>query len=434
MKITILLYSAIALSNTATAEDTLEEAVTAALEYDSRVDEAWYGYQAALESRSDALSYRLPKINGVGSFAWLDTKDLNSSGSLQRDGRRSWIGLEVTQPLFSFGRNDARTDMSLAEIGAALENVRGVRQNVVMETVTAWYDLYKARATLAALDEHEKDLKTLLDATIAQQEQSLVTSTEVALVNSRWQQAVARREQASADLTRATNALWKLTGREDFSPEGSIDPTPPGNMPMSLDEAVASSESMNPSTGRARMEYEEARARTRLVAGERYGEMSLKGSWNNGRISGTATGERQVGVQFSMPLYDGGRSNSKLRRAKREREQARSRFEHQQREAEQAVRQAWSSLRAARNVKDNWEKALSAEEKSLAGIQARVDEQLDPLLVLLEARDEMIGVRLEAIRAESAWGIARYQMLASTGTLLNSFDLVLAGSDQTSSP
>ena len=407
----------------------LDDAVVAAWATDARIQEAKYGYQAALESRSDALSYRLPQISGRGNLGYLDSKNLNSFGTLQRDGRQSSVGVEVNQSLYSFGRNGARKDIAHAEIEAARYNVDLVINNVIMETVTAYFDVHRAKEVYTAHSRHVGDLSSLLEATEAQHAQDLLTTNDVALVRSRHQQAIARRESAHASLEQAYNVLIRLTMIPSIDTVHDHNSTKVLTEIPDLSQALLIGDSRHQLIKKAEMDLERAKANAKLKMTENHPDVGLRASWNTGNIGGTPSGDRRVGLQFSMPLFDGGRSLSAWRRSKKEVSQAKARLNVLRRDTEQSIRQNWSYMASSRRVEENWQAALDAERATLRGIERAVEERVESVIYLLEARDEMISVHIEAINAKAEADIAHYKVLFETGIIMDQFGIKALTSD-----
>ena len=124
---------------------------------------------------------------------------------------------------------------------------------------------------------------------------------------------------------------------------------------------------------------------------------------------------------MKMPLYDGGMQSSKVRRAKHDLSRARHAMDSAQRYTEQNTRSAFINLNSAKNVALSWASALKAEEISLNGIEREVEANLEGLPYLLEAKDKMMMVRIQAINTAKTARLAEFELLISTGEILPAF-------------
>lgn len=401
-------------------ELSLNDAVIASLATDERIAAARSNLRSAEEGRVGARSFYKPRVNAVGSLGYNDVDQFNSAGSLQRDGRKMYGGIEVQQDIFTFGRNRANVRKSEAQINIAQFELTATQHEVILDTVSAFLSTRASEATVTSYNDHVATLLELLKSTEAKFKLSLVTATELALVTSRHQQAIAQHSMATAELQTRRDQLLRLIHR-DFTSLGNPLTGQSLLIPDTVDDAIESALSNSPLYLKAYYEMAVAKANLDVVSAERYPALTATGRWVKGRVGDLPTGDKEIGLSMSMPLYDGGMASSKVRRAKHDLNSARYTKDNTERQTEQNARSAFITLNSARHVSTSWQSALAAEEKSLSGIEKEVEANLEGLPYLLEAKDKMMMVRIQAIDTDTRARLAEYELLAATGHILASF-------------
>ena len=418
--IQFLILCFIAMGNQVTADElALEEAVISALTSNERIAAARSSLRAAEEGRVGARSAYHPRINAVGTYGYNDVDQFNSSGSLQRDGKKMYGGIEVKQDLFTWGRNKANVTKSEAQINIAQYELTATQHEIALETVSAFLGTQAATATVAAYNKHVTTLRQLLKGSKSKFALSLISATELALVTSRHQQALAQLSMAQAELAKKRDDLSRLTHLA-FTSIGKHDTMQLG-LPNTVEYAISAAFANSPKYLKAAQEMAAAKANLDAISAERYPSLSATGRWVKGRVGDLPTGDKEVGLSMSMPLYDGGMTSSKVRRAKHDLNRARHSKESMGRRTEQDVRSAFITLNSSRFVSKSWAAALAAEEKSLSGIEKEVEASLEGLPYLLEAKDKMMMVRTQAIQTKARAQLAEFELLLSTGEILKHF-------------
>ncbi len=404
----------------AAQELTLHEAVIAALATDERIAAARSNLRGAEEGRAGAKSFYKPRVSAVGSFGYNDVDQFNSAGSLQRDGKKMYGGVEVQHDLWTFGRNKANVSKADAEINIAGHELAGTQHEVALDTINAYLNTRAALEILAAYKAHAANLNSLLVSIEAKFKLSLVSATELALVRSRHQQSLAQLSMAQASYQTFSHDLKRLI-HDDFA---SLSKAPNGldlALPASENLAIELSLANAPQYLKARDEMAIAKANLEIAKADRYPALTAMGRWVKGRVGDLPTGDKEVGLSMKLPLYDGGLKSSKIRRAKHDLGRARHAKDSIERYTEQNARSAFITLTSARNVSMSWASALAAEEKSLYGIEREVEADLQGLPYLLEAKDKMMMVRIQAIETKKSAALAEFELLTTTGIILPAF-------------
>ena len=417
----VLVLSALFCAVPATADElTLKGAVISALATDERISAARSNLNGAEEGRVAARSFYKPRVSAVGTFGYNDVDQFNSSGSLQRDGKKIYGGVEIQQDLWTFGRNKAYVNKADAEINIAEYELTNTQHEVILDTIKAYLDTRSAIETLKAYTDHATNLKHLMRSTTAKHKLSLVTTTELALVASRHQQALAQLSMAQANYETLRLDLVRLI-HEDFTSLENTSRDMDFDLPKSVEDAIEAALSNSPIYLKSRDEMAVAKAELDVASSARYPALTATGRWVKGRVGDLPTGDKEVGLSMKLPLYDGGMQSSKVRRAKYNLGRARHAKDSMERYTEQNARSGFITLNSARHIELSWAAALAAEEKSLNGIEREVEANLEGMPYLLEAKDKMMMVRIQAIETKKKARLAEFELLTITGGILPAF-------------
>lgn len=261
------------------------------------------------------------------------------TGRLTATGHQVVPNLAVEWLLFDFGTRDAALEIAKqASIGSNIA-FHGVHQRVIFEVSEAYFQLSAARAETHIVRERLEDAHTLRRIAEGRLKEGLAIRVEVA-------QARQLEAQAQFDLTLAESREDKtraaLMHAMGLSPTTSIqvadlaDRRLPKEVPMPLDELIGASLAQRPDIQAALTQVRAARSEVDLVAsasrpkiaavaqvGRAIGGFSLHDSRFGERASmNRSLDEAMAGIVFTMPLFDGGRRQTRHAQARMQAEAA----------------------------------------------------------------------------------------------------------------
>jgi outer membrane protein len=206
----------------------------------------------------------------------------------------------------------------------------------------------------------------------------------------------------------ARTLLYQLMGRERPAQETPLARYVAAPAPAwSLDNLKQEAFARHPELRIAEQQSNAGVARETIARGERYPALSLVGGY--GERSGTDWQfyeDWAVGLQFSVPLLDGGVRRARVDEAVLAREQAR-----------QTVEQA--RLEVARQVQDAWDAQTEAESR-LQVTGTSIEEATEALAIEKLKYEQGVGVTTDLLNAESAL------LTAQADRLQAQFDLIVA--------
>lgn len=396
---------------------TLKDVLALTLKNDQRIEAARYSIKMAQEDVKDARSYFRPKLNGVGNISYSEVPVVNFFGSSTQDGMNLYGGLEVQQEVLSFGRYGSMVRQRKAGVQYNLHALEVTESDVLFEAIQAYLDYSRTLHARQIFQGYADDMRELQKRTQAKFDNQLIGRSELLLVNSRLQQALANVSSNDNSIARAFERLSKLIDQRSYHI-----PKEPGSLyeaflPTSLNDAISLALQEDPRIKASIAQVEEKEQAASYAKSNLHPKVTLKAGYTRGNIEGRTTGEAIVGMNISLPIYDGGSGWSRIKRARSDASRARSLLLDERANSEERVTAAWKIYQTILRNEKSWSTALTAEKEAVAEIQKEVDSQVRSLIVLLEAREQLMQAEVNASRAKYSRLLAGYELLIASGKL-----------------
>lgn len=396
-----------------------EEALSTAYQNNPGIKARRAELRAMDENVAQALSFYRPDIQAVGGIgkSRQEIKDggmFSGSGSLTpRDA-----GIKLTQPLFRGFRTQSAVSAAESRVHAARAALRAAEQSLMFETARAYLDLIEAKKIVALTRGNETVLREQLEATNNRFQVGEVTKTDVSQSIARLNGAIAERTRAEGDLSNRMATFVRLTG---LAPGDLAPPKLPPLSTRTLPEALALAEKNNPSILAAHYGREAASADIDTAQGALLPEINLVGSVSRGWDQSLMLRERQddatIMARVTIPLYRTGADYAKTRAAQNTTVQKRMELEEARRQAREQTERAWQSLETVRASLKAFESEKEANELALYGVQEESKVGTRTILDVLNARQELLGAKVNLAKAEHDEAIASLQIRLATGSL-----------------
>ncbi|MEM1106432.1 MAG: TolC family outer membrane protein [Pseudomonadota bacterium] len=393
-------------------EETLALAEVSNPFLDVTVTEAEIAREALEEARAQG------RVNvTVSASAGVESRESDQPFAFQQGERaQASAQLEAALPIYTGGRIAAGVRAAEAGISAADARLEAQRQSIYLQAIDAFLNVTASRATV---DIRENNVGLLLEQVEAAQSRfrvGFITRTDVALAEARLAGARAGLAASEAVLERFEADYAAVTGVEP----GVLGPVPPSPiLPADLDEALAVLLETNPSLLALQ---EDVRAATEAV------EIEESAKRPQLSIVGTATGQQDfeddlsdttVGAfaRGSVPLFQGGIVNSRVRSAKLRREAARFQVQATERDLRAGLATAWFANIAAQRSIEASELQIEAAEIAFEGAQRELSVGTRTTLDVLDSEQDLLDARLTLVEAERDAQLAAYQILQAIGAL-----------------
>lgn len=380
------------------------------------------GFRPQLSFSSQA-SYLQTRTPAAARGGLIDTNGDGIPDSIARginENNSADIGLNFAQPLWTGGRTSSAVSAAEADILSGRETLRRVEAQVMLSVIQAYVDVRRdqdgvriRQLNVGVLQEQLKESKARFDV-------GEITRTDVAQSEARLAAARAQLSSAVAQLGVSRASYAAIVGRNpgELQPEPSLAYL----LPTNPDDAFSVAEKFSPLL-RAQ-EYAEvaSRARVAQARAERMPSLSVRGSFgytgqaqpfDSGLYSRDITGQ----AVFSVPLYTGGQTSSRIRQQIERNNTDRINIETQRRSVLQTVTQAWNQLIASRANIDSTQEAVRAAGIAAEGTRQEQQVGLRTTLDTLNAEEELRNDELSATIAKHDEYLAAATVLSAMGRL-----------------
>jgi outer membrane protein len=373
-----------------------------------------YQLEASEQSVPEAASALLPVLsaNSQVDRTGGDVTYTANPTSTRQYNSVIWT-LQLTVPLLRPGsiqdfreahtaRDQARTRYALAE------------QDLLLRVAQAYFEVVIAEEVVAAADAEVRAMNEQHAVASKSYQKGVVSVTDVDQATSRAELAVSSQLAATADLETKRSELEKIIGplplTLDGLAKGSVTLAP--NLDGSDDWARRASENslkvlgLESAVQIARLEVQKARMQRlpTVDAVASYGRNYSSGNSINPLDYGTNAYVKQAGVQFNLPLLDGGGMHARMAEAMAKERKAQSDLEAARREAAADAREAYQGvLKGVAQVKA-LSAAIEASENAVKGSQAGYR-------LGIRINSDVLDAQRERYSAQRDWAKARYDTL-----------------------
>lgn len=405
---------------TPTRAQSLGELLEAALARDPAVAAAQAQLRTADERVVQARAAIAPTVQVVGSH--MDTRYHEAPTFNLRPFSTRSVTLQITQPLLRTAWLPG-VDSAQAQHAQAQGQHDQARAEAAQRLAEAVFEVLKARDTLR----FARAQRAATLAQLAQARRSFEVGT-VAVTDMRDAEAKADNVAAQiaageAELALRQALLTELAGQPAPQLLGRV--LPAGALPAlgaaQVEDLLAQAQAANPQVRQAEQALAAAEAEVRRVWQGHAPTADLVFNHTLHSETGSATSpfprradSTAVGLQFTIPLYAGGATHSKVREAMAQRDRARADLDTARRNVVIGVRQAGAAALAAIAQARALDTALRSQEVALRANRRGYEVGLRVGTEVLEAQTRLFEVRRDRARASyDAWvQLAKLKALA----------------------
>ncbi|MEQ8559722.1 MAG: TolC family outer membrane protein [Henriciella sp.] len=411
----VLVSGLVAIGGTAEAE-TLQDALTAAWLNNPGLEQERSAAEIAEERITQAKARRKPTVDLFSGYVYQSIDSNRPFAFNTGDFPVASAQLEARLPVYSGGRLSAGIRQAKAGALAADAQLDSAGQTLLLDTVTAYVDILRARQVI---DIRQSSID-LLSGQLTQSQDRFdvgdITRTDVALSEARLEGGRAQLAAAEAQLEGSLAFYGFLTGLE----AGTLAPVPPAPpLPESFEAALAVALNANPDLRAAKHAERAASEGVDVARGALRPEVSIIGQagveeYHTEGFTDTAV---VAGAQARIPLYAGGGNTSALREARLSRNQAFLQISQLQRAIRTNVAQAWYAHLAADRAVAASERQVEAAEIAYEGAQEELSVGVRTTLNVLDQEQQLLEARLSLATAKRDRYVAAHQLLAAMGQL-----------------
>jgi outer membrane protein len=413
-----------------------------ALHNDPVIRQADANRLAARESKPQALSALLPQINGTAGITRDHSSGFQSqifevSGTPtaanpnpppqlvvartadQIDNTVQQWALNLRQNVFSWS-NWMALKAASHEVAQAEANYASAEQQLILRVSQAYFNVLSSIDTLAADQTSLEAIARQLDQANKRFEVGLIAITDVEDAKAARDTAASTVIAAKRTLATAEDQLQEITGQK-YDSLGKPGVDMPLNNPEPADQSrwVNISLEQNLSLISSRLAADIARENVRvaqgghmptldLVAGRSYNYTSSDQIFDGTPFSNvdSKVNDRQIGLQFTLPIYSGGFTQSKVRQAEYQWIAAKEGVVQSSRATERQARDAYLGVISGIARVQALRQAVESNRTSLKATEAGYE-------VGTRTSVDVLNARRLLVQAETDYAAARYDYIVS---------------------
>ncbi len=380
---------------------------------------------AGREKAPQALAGLLPSLTLSGNTVWNenDTTFRNTHTTSSPKFNSNGYQLTLSQPLFRW-QNWVSHDQAKLQVAQAEANFALARQDLILRTAQAYFDVIYATENLKALRANKAAIAQQLESAKKNFEVGTTTITDTHEAQARYDLASAQELAAENDLEVRRRALQAIIGNEPEAlapPANQASLTPPEPNTMAPWVSAAEQDSLSVQAQQAAAEI--ARREVDKQRAGHYPTVDLVANAGNSKtlasaaIGVTDTDFKNAGIQISIPLFQGGATVSKQREAAGNAMAAQSGLEAARRGAALAARQYYlgvvNGLAQVKALQAALVSSQSALESNKLGYEVGVRINID----VLNAENQVYVTRRDLAKATLDTLMAQLRLKAAVGAL-----------------
>ncbi len=378
--------------------------------------------RAGQEKLAQGRAQLLPSVNLNANSTYSDNtiQYRGASPSPSRYNSHGY-GVNLVQPLF---RQQNWQAYSVAELQVAQSEAqfRNAEQDLVMRVAQAYFDVLLAQDNVQLAEAQKTAIFEQLQQAKLNFEVGTATITDTHEAQARYDLVSAQEIAAQGNVEIKKSALQQLT----HSKPGSLrqlgaqfkSELP---QPAAMGKWVEQAQQHNPQLAVALASAELAEKELVRNRGGHYPTLDLVASYSENFTNlgvGSESSSKVIGVQFNLPLFQGGATQSKWREAEANRDRARAELENARRNIAVQTSQAYlgvvtgmAQVQALRQALQSGESLLQA---SKLGQEVGVRTNLD----VLNAQQQLYATRRDLYQAKYNYLIGQLRLRAAAGTLV----------------
>ncbi|AOJ08707.1 TolC family protein [Burkholderia mayonis] len=414
----------------------LEDAILEAICANPQARQAWANARAQAAQVGVNEAAFLPTLNATGGIQrnWTSTTyEANlgtvSASDTQTQTQTSRYGaLNLSWVLFDFGKRSAALRQARELLAAANATQDNTLQTILFNAAQAYYNLRDAQAAVDAAHTIERAAQDSLTEAKAKHDAGAGTLSDQLQAQTSYRRAVLDRVSAEGDVQNATGTLAVAMGLDANTPL-QIAPAEPTVDRNAFAEGVAQlideAKRQHPKLVAARAKLDAARANVDAVRAQGRPTISLTGSLNRNSpsyqqqfgIQTTASHGSMIGVQVTIPLFEGFASGYRVAAAQAQADAQEADVQNTELNVSLDVWKSYQSLQTDTANLDNSKDLLGDAQRSLDIARGRYKAGVGTFTELLNAQTALADAQKQRVQAVSKWRTARLKLAASLGSI-----------------
>ena len=413
----IILILAFIIAFNESKADSLLDSLQSAYLKNSKLNAERANMRASREEKREAISEFLPTVTISGYRSSQDnTKGNNADSYLEPEEQSLLVEQKIFQGFSGVANlQKKRKGQKLGEF-----KLKKVEQEILLEAAKAHTELLlnrkKVNINLMNIDLLERQVETDQNRL----EKGEINLTDLAQSESSLAGATAALITAQNDLVTSRTNFERIIGKKPTENIKEIKEINL-NLPESLAEAYSISNSENPNSQIALLEYEQSKLDVTIASSELSPSATLSYKIaEQDNISSTVQERTQetVTATATWRLFAGGSNAFNLRKFQEIKNQKELLLQDRKKTTETEVANAWSSYQSSKSVLDSIRSQVKAAEIANEGITLEYESGRDrTTLEVIQSRSILLNSRINLASEERNFLISQFNLLTAVGRL-----------------
>lgn len=426
----LIAMAALSVSPLAGAADLLET-YHAAQSQDAVFAAARASRLAGLEKLPQGRSLLLPSVNLNANSMYNEftthyrgvsplTPGLPTSARFNSNG----YGVTLTQPLFRQQNWVAYSEAELQVVQTDAQ-FKAAEQDLILRVAQAYFDVLIAQDSVQLAEAQKNAISEQLEQAKRNFEVGTATITDTYEAQARFDLTNSQEIAAQSNLEIKKRSLQRIVNTRPgelrhLGKEFKLEAPQPSNAGNWVEAAQQRSPQIIVAQAGAELAKKEV-ARNR---GGHYPTLDLVANYASNSAGSSMFGigsdgtTKAIGVQFNLPLFQGGAIQSKLREAEANSERAKEDLENTRRNIDLQTRQAYLGVVDGIAQVNALQQALKSSESLLEASKLGQEVGVRTNLDVLNAQQQLYSTRRDLYQAEYNYLISQLQLKAAAGTLV----------------
>lgn len=376
------------------------------------------GYEAGQEKLPQGRALLLPSINFSANTAWNEV----DSPLISRQYNSNGYNLSLVQPIYR-KQNFAQYEQSKSQVSQAEAQFAVARQDLIIRVSQAYFDVLLAQDNVALAGAQKAAIGEQLEMAKRNFEVGTTTITDTHEAQARYDLTTAQEIAAQNDLEIKKRALQLIVNKIPGELAGLGE-----NLPLILPDPndmtkwVEQAEQQSPQVAIQRAALEIATQEVERNRAGHYPTLDLVAGYGRNSSSSTFTlgqtiTSQSVGLQFNLPIYQGGAVSSRVREAIANHEKARQDLEQSNRQAALQTRQAFLGVTSGMAQVKALEQALVSSQSSLDSTRLGQEVGVRTNVDVLNAQQQLYTAKRDLSQARYNYIISQFKLKSAVGVL-----------------
>lgn len=376
----------------------------------------------------------LPTLNFTGSTSKVK-QDITLSQGVGAGGRVDFttraFRVTLNQPVYHYDRY-VRLDQADKRLQQSTYELDAARQALIVRVAERYFDVLAAQDSLDFATAEKQSLQGQLEQAQQRFEVGLIAITDVQEAQAGFDRATASQIVAENELDNSREALRETTEvyYDQLATLGeSIKLTPPD--PADIDAWTQTALDQNLEIAAAKTATEIAYKEIRVQSSGHIPTIDITGSHGfnkqGGRFGGSEVTQGDIAIELNVPIYEGGRVNSRTREATHEHTAAVQRLEQAKRAVFRETRQAYLGVIAQISTVKALRQAVLSSNTAVESTRAGFEVGTRTAVDVVDAERGLFEARRDFSRARYDYILDILRLKEAAGTLIPD-DLFVANS------